>query len=369
MKTLFTVILISIFLTISCGVDDHAVVDNSGGAPDIDQSTPESPGKESDSAPSEEDSDLDDTTPPDGKEDDESEDESSPDPDKEIEVEKDEVPDEDEEVVVPDYDDTFSPFSLRIMAANTTSGNYQSYEGPGIRIFQAFEPDIVLIQELNYELKDPDKNTKDLVALAFGEEFHFKRGTGSIPNGVISRYPIIESGEWSDDEVGNRGFVWARIDVPGEIDLWAVSMHLLTRDSGTRNAEAKQVTALIKSNIPEGDYLVIGGDFNTSNRSESCISTFSSIVNTSSPYPAGPNGNSNTNSSRSKPYDWVLEDSDLGKFKTAVKVGSRTFSSGLVFDSRDYSPLSDVSPVQSGDSAASNMQHMAVIKDYYIDSE
>ncbi|MEL6899487.1 MAG: endonuclease, partial [Cyanobacteria bacterium J06606_4] len=39
---------------------------------------------------------------------------------------------------------------LRIMAANTTSGNRQSYDpGEGTRIFQGLAPDIVLIQEFN----------------------------------------------------------------------------------------------------------------------------------------------------------------------------------------------------------------------------
>jgi len=35
-----------------------------------------------------------------------------------------------------------------------------------------------------------------------------------------------------------------------------------------------------------------------------------------------------------------------------------------VFDSRVYTPLSDVAPVLSTDSAATNMQHMAVVRDF-----
>jgi hypothetical protein len=37
-----------------------------------------------------------------------------------------------------------------------------------------------------------------------------------------------------------------------------------------------------------------------------------------------------------------------------------------VFDSRVYSPLSDVPPVLAADSGASNMQHMGVVKDFKI---
>ena len=33
-----------------------------------------------------------------------------------------------------------------------------------------------------------------------------------------------------------------------------------------------------------------------------------------------------------------------------VVIGSNTFPNGLVFDSRVYSPLSEVSPIQQGDS-------------------
>jgi hypothetical protein len=38
---------------------------------------------------------------------------------------------------------------IRIMSANTTSGNNQSYRDPGNRIFDGLHPDIVLIQEFN----------------------------------------------------------------------------------------------------------------------------------------------------------------------------------------------------------------------------
>jgi hypothetical protein len=49
-----------------------------------------------------------------------------------------------------------------------------------------------------------------------------------------------------------------------------------------------------------------------------------------------------------------------------VVLPSHTFGSGLVFDSRVYTPLTDVSPVVSTDSGATGMQHMAVIKNFSI---
>ncbi|MGA9523495.1 MAG: endonuclease, partial [Myxococcaceae bacterium] len=109
--------------------------------------------------------------------------------------------------------------------------------------------------------------------------------------------------------------------------------------------------------------------FNTDNRTEPCINTFSQVVVTSnvhSPWPTDHNGNGNTNASRSKPYDWVLADPDLYVLETPLRVGASIFPNGIVFDSRVYTPLADVAPVQSGDSSASNMQHMAVAKDFLI---
>lgn len=47
-------------------------------------------------------------------------------------------------------------------------------------------------------------------------------------------------------------------------------------------------------------------------------------------------------------------------------IGSNSHTNGLVFDSRVYTPLSAVSPVLSTDSGASNMQHMAIVKDFLV---
>ena len=92
-------------------------------------------------------------------------------------------------------------------------------------------------------------------------------------------------------------------------------------------------------------------------------------MSTASPYPADKNGNTNTNASRASPYDHVLVDSDLRAYQTSTVIGSSSFSAGLVVDTRVYSPLSDISPALSADSGATNMQHMAVIKDFVVPAE
>ncbi len=256
---------------------------------------------------------------------------------------------------------------VRLMAANISSGNYQNYDpGHGIRIFQGTRPDVVMIQEFNYG-DNSATAIRNFVNTAFGSTFSYYREAGAqIPNGVISRWPIVASGEWDDPYVTNRDFAWARIDIPGPKDLWVVSVHLLTSDATTRNNEANSLVSRIKASIPVGDYLAIAGDLNTDTRSESCFSTFSQVVTTGSPYPADRNGNTNTNATRAKPYDHVLVDSDLRAYQTATVIGSSSFSAGLVVDTRVYSPLSDISPALSADSGSTNMQHMAVIKDFLV---
>ncbi|MET0405653.1 MAG: lamin tail domain-containing protein, partial [Cystobacter sp.] len=259
---------------------------------------------------------------------------------------------------------------VRLMAANISSGNAQSYDpGEGIRIFQGVKPDVVMIQEFNYK-SNTDADLRSFVTTAFGSGYAYYRETGAqIPNGVISRYPIIASGEWKDTQVSNRDFAWARIDIPGPKDLWVVSVHLLTSGSGVRNTEATNLVSYIKSNVPAGDFLAIGGDFNSDSRGEALFSTFGSVVSTASPYPADKNGNVNTNASRAKPYDHVLVSSNLRAYQTSTVIGSSSFSAGLVVDTRVYSPLADISPAKSADSGATNMQHMAIVKDFLVPSD
>ena len=267
----------------------------------------------------------------------------------------------------------FAPATLadevvRIMAANTSSGNNQSYDpGHGNRIFRGLDPDIALVQEMNVTLngsKNSATTYRQWVNENFGTAFHYHVETGkSIPNGIVSRYPFLATGVWEDDEMPDREFVWARIDLPGDKNLLAVSVHLSSGGgSSVRNAQATDLRALIQANKQATDHVVIGGDFNTDSRSESCLSTLSSVVVTASPWPVDQNGVGGTNASRAKPYDWVAPGSSLAALSTPLVVGANSFANGLVFDSRVYNPLSAVSPVEEDDSGATNMDHMAAMR-------
>src|SRR5688572_942624 len=92
---------------------------------------------------------------------------------------------------------------LRLMAGNITSGTLQSYDpGHGIRIFQGTDPDVAMIQEFNYGTNSA-ADLRSFVDQAFGPTFSYCREAGAqIPNGVVSRYPILQCGEWDDPRVG-----------------------------------------------------------------------------------------------------------------------------------------------------------------------
>ena len=262
-----------------------------------------------------------------------------------------------------------SNFTLRVMAANITSGNYQSYETAGIHIFQGLKPDLVAIQEFRYNASSSDAQLRQLVDVAFGTNFSYYREPGyNIPNGIVSRWPILEAGSWDDPLVNDRGFAWARIDLPGTNDLYVVSVHLYSSGSATdRNTEATTIKNLIENNFPAGAWVIVGGDFNTGSRTESAVTTFQTFLS-DRPVPtdnATP-GNPDTNEPRNKPYDYLLPAFSLTNYLTSVALPSRSFDNGLVFDSAVFTPLSDVPPVAVGDSHTTGMQHMPVIKDFLL---
>jgi endonuclease/exonuclease/phosphatase family metal-dependent hydrolase len=255
--------------------------------------------------------------------------------------------------------------SIRVVAANLTSGNFQSYDpGHGIRILQGIDADILLVQELNY-LQNDAADLLSFTTQVCGAECTLERGpAAALPNAVISRFPILDAGSWDDPLVSNRTFVWARIDVPGPKDLTAISVHLLTSSPTNRDTEAQALLALIESNVPADDYVVVGGDFNTDVRTEPALTTLGVMFDVAAPYPADQDANEHTNQGRTKPYDWVLADAELDALEVQVVIGGSSFDDGAVIDTRVYDPLAEIAPALLGDSGAASMQHMAVVRDF-----
>jgi endonuclease/exonuclease/phosphatase family metal-dependent hydrolase len=256
--------------------------------------------------------------------------------------------------------------TVRLMAANLTSGNGQSYEAAGLNIFKGLKPDVVAIQEFKYSNSTP-ADFRTMLDTTFGTNFVYYRESGySIPNGVISRFPILAAGSWDDPMVGDRGFAWAQLDVPGTNDLYVVSVHLYSSGSATdRNTEALAIKSNIAANFPANAWVVVGGDFNTDTRSEAAVTTFKTFLS-DSPIPSDQAGNQNTSAPRSKPYDYLLPSFSFTNGQVAVAISNQSSPNGLVFDSRVYLPIASVAPVQVGDSGAANMQHMGVIKDFNL---
>ena len=256
------------------------------------------------------------------------------------------------------------PFTLRVMAANLTSGNLQSYDpGEGGRIMAGVQPDIVLIQEFNYGSRSDD-DISAFVLDTLGPDYGWYRGAGNIPNGIISRYPILEAGEWNG-LAPDRELTWAKLDVPGG-GVLAISVHLLTSNGSDRNADALTIMQALDAGTSPYAYVVIGGDLNTNTRSEAVFTTFSSRFNVAAPYPVDQQNNGNTTADRSKPYDHVLASHCLAALQVPTVIGSNQFDAGLVVDTRVYTPISDLSPAVATDSAATAMQHMGVVKDFLI---
>ena len=252
---------------------------------------------------------------------------------------------------------------IKVMAANLSSGNNQEYEGPGIRIMQALNPDIIGIQE--FTVSHPG-GRRGFVDEVFGPEFDYivEGGDEPIPNGVISRWPIIASGEWQDPQVNDRDFSWATIDIPGPTNLHVISVHF----HGSGGASSRQVQAEIIVNqasaaFPADEYIVLAGDLNTSSRTEATLSVLAALFSDAR-VPADRFGNDDTNANRNRPYDYVLPNAALNALHEPVILGGLSYPNGIVFDTRLWNP--PPAPALTGDSGASQMQHMAVMKAFEI---
>lgn len=266
------------------------------------------------------------------------------------------------------------PIPLRVVAANLTSdqrqtyspdnGNHTNPEGAGARILKALKPDVVLIQEFNTSIP-----VRQWVNATLGESFRFAReepAPGGIPNGVISRFPITASGSWDDPALDNRGFFWAKLALPGGRELWAVSLHLHSKNATSRDREAEALAGYLRKEVPKGALLVLGGDLNTRQADEPAFKRLAEWVTVPKEPPVDALGNPATNSPRNRPYDWVLASPALDARAVPVKLAEKAFPRGLVFDSRVFEPLDRLAPVRREDSGLPMMQHMAVVRDFLL---
>jgi len=250
--------------------------------------------------------------------------------------------------------------SITIASANLSDSTSQAYEDAGIRILQALKPDVVAIQEFNYK----SGNSQDLVRKLFGPAYHFAREKGGarLPNGILSRYPIVAFGQWDDPYVLNRKFAWATLQIPGPKPLHVVSVHLVQNRAERRIPEARLLLRLIREKFPAGDYVVLCGDFNIASRESEALAELTGWF-VDDHHPADQEGNKNTNANRNRPYDFVLPNPALAPCHVPTPLAGRKFPDGLVFDTRLWNP--PPAPAEWEDTAR-NLQHLPVMKTFRI---
>ncbi len=253
--------------------------------------------------------------------------------------------------------------TFTLATANLSDNETQTYGAAGIRILQALQPDVLAIQEYNYKLG----TSKDLAQRLFGPDSHFAREKGGsrLPNGVMSRYPIVAFGQWEDPYVGNRCFFWATVQIPGPKPLHVVSVHLVQNHSERRLPEARHLLELIRKQFPEGDYVALCGDFNVATRDSTALAALTNWFDDSA-HPADQAGNKNTNANRNRPYDYVLPNPALAPYHAPTVLAGQTFSAGLVFDSRLWNPLP---PPAEWEDSARDLQHLPVLKTFRVPLE
>jgi len=268
-------------------------------------------------------------------------------------------------------DDTAS-----LMAANTTSGSNQEYEGPGNRIFQALCPDVVMIQEFNVTNGTTAAAYRTWVNQNFGTNFSYYVQTNgvSIPNGIISRWPITSAGVWDDTTLSDRDFVWAKIQLPGTQQLQAVSVHIKASSSSSdvnqRTAEARALTNYIaQAGWLTNGYVAIAGDFNLYSTNEACMQVLTANTVTDRRQPADQFGDKETNAARENPYDRVLTSTNLDVRLRTFNLWGYSYANGIVYDTRITWASGLPLPSLAADSGAVNMQHMAVMKVFELEKD
>jgi endonuclease/exonuclease/phosphatase family metal-dependent hydrolase len=254
--------------------------------------------------------------------------------------------------------------TFTVATANLSDSTTQAYRDPGIRLLQALDPDVIGMQEFNFQ----GGTTADLVKRLFpagNRDFCRERGGARLPNGVISRFPVLAWGQWEDPYVKNRQLFWATVRLSGRTKLHVVSVHLVQNRANRRIPEADYLVQCIRKQFPAKDYVVLCGDLNTSSRETGVMAVLGRMFDLER-VPADQKGNPNTNSVRTHPYDVVLPNRALAPYEVRTVVGGMGFPDGIVFDTRLWArpPF----PSRKGD-ADGNLQHLPVMKTFRVPVE
>ena len=271
--------------------------------------------------------------------------------------------------------------SYNVSKIGTTAGDSTE------RIFRGLEPDVALLQEWDLE---EEWYYRPYVDGAFGADFDFYLGDAPAAatgwkqnNGIVSRWTILTSGSWDNfTDTPRSSFAWAEIDLPGDTDLLAVSVHMAAAegDVALREAQAGLIRGYVEDYVTGGftGYVVVGGDLNAQDEFEAQIDEFETFLVPRGNRPRDRQGNRNTNFGRDRPYDWIMPDAALEAAHTTLVIGSGGYEypNGLVFDSRlfwredppdnPWEVLWNLPPVWYDDSYDQRVDHLAVMKTFDV---
>lgn len=190
---------------------------------------------------------------------------------------------------------------LPILLANDATANYQTDQAA-----------VVLLQ--NFSVGDNSQaELTDWVGRNFGAEFSFVRDDKSLsPSGIISRFSMVEYGVWESSAVEDTGvdgrLLWAKIKLPGKTDLWIVNTRFAAV-SETRYEQAKDLLARVVEQVPDEDYLIVGGQLNITDSDDPALEVLATVVDVEGPRILIQQG--------SDVYDWLLADTDLMQYFVA----------------------------------------------------
>lgn len=264
-------------------------------------------------------------------------------------------------VLVQD-DETFSVMSANLTGGtNIVNGTY-TFDVTAQRLIRRLRPDVLAIQEWKFT----NASARAFVDSVLGTNYYFYIEPESegfpIPNGVISRWPIIASNEWADSFVGSRDYVHATIDLPGNRNLNVVSVHFKAGDpeAATRESEARELTNYIAgASFSTNDYLVICGDLNLTSRTETTFTVLTQLV-TDVQQPRDQQGNANSNLGQTKPFDHVLPNELLNAEHLSINIGGFSYTSGAIYITRQFG--NHPRPALVEDSYIVNRAHHSVLK-------
>lgn len=262
-------------------------------------------------------------------------------------------------------DDGFSLVAANLVNGTVTVGDVTAWGEAGQRLLRTLQPDIVAIQEWVIT----NASYQAFVDSNFGSGYYYVvdgvTGQYAIPNGIISRWPFLETNIWDDVYAGYREHMHARIDLPGPKDLNLVSVHLKAGDTAgdltTRENQARAITNYVATaNFGSSNYLAIAGDLNQTNRTAETVLTILGTIVSDADQPTTKSGSKNTNPADTRPYDFVLPDAALEAVAQAVTYNGTSFPEGLLFDTREWGDHQY--PALAYDSRATNLTHRPVVK-------